>query len=375
MLTSPGLYVHLPWCIQKCPYCDFNSHAVRDTPPFRDYTDTVIADLIHQIERFEPPAFASVFFGGGTPSLFEPEQIDRILDTAARTAGIENNAEITLEANPGAIEHGSFAGYRSAGVNRVSLGVQSFGAEQLKRLGRIHSANDAHAAAASIRDAGIEQFNIDLMYGLPEQTIDMALSDIDIALELGPTHLSHYQLTIEPNTLFAVKTPKLPDHETCYEMQLACQQSLANAGYEHYEISAYAQPNCMGRHNLNYWNYGDYLGVGAGAHGKVTQKGRTVRTQKHKHPTRYMSEPLTIDESTPDSAEQCFEFMLNRLRLKSPIPAEQIRLHDWLNTPESRKRFEQAEQRGLLTRLADGGWSKTALGERFLNDVQEIFLP
>ncbi len=375
MLPAPGLYVHLPWCVKKCPYCDFNSHAVKDTPPYAEYADAVCADLKHQIGKWSPDAFGSVFLGGGTPSLFSPDHIGRILDTASRSAGIRSNAEITLEANPGAIEHGSFAGYRRAGVNRISLGVQSFGEHQLKALGRVHSADEAHRAIESIQGAGFEQVNIDLMYGLPDQNPDMALEDIETAIGLGPTHLSHYQLTIEPNTLFAVKTPQLPDSEECFDMQQQCQQRLASAGFRQYEVSAYAKTGCAGQHNLNYWRYGDYLGVGAGAHGKITLDARSSRTQKPKHPAQYLRDPLemTIVESSP--SEHLFEFMLNRLRLNEPIDKNEMESLWWLANPESLARFRLAEERGLMICDTAGAWSRSPLGERFLNDLQEIFLP
>ncbi len=367
--------MHLPWCIKKCPYCDFNSHAVRDTPPYEDYTDAICSDLEHQMNEFGPDAFSSVFFGGGTPSLFTPKHIGHILETAARGAGISSDAEITLEANPGAIEHGSFSGYLHAGVNRISLGIQSFGETQLRVLGRVHSADEARRAVESIHSAGFKQLNVDLMYGLPQQTTAMALDDIQTAIGLSPTHLSHYQLTIEPNTLFAVRTPELPDVETCFDMQQQCQQALATAGFGQYEVSAYAKPDCRGRHNLNYWNYGDYLGVGAGAHGKISIDTRTSRTQKPKHPAQYLQNPLTLTTTESSRAEHLFEFMLNRLRLNEPITADEMESSWWLNEPESLARFSLAEERGLLSRMACGGWSKTDLGERFLNDVQEIFLP
>ncbi|MFK8029215.1 MAG: radical SAM family heme chaperone HemW [Gammaproteobacteria bacterium] len=375
MLPSPGLYVHLPWCVKKCPYCDFNSHAVRGKPPFEDYTDAVCADLEHQAGVYEPEPFGSVFFGGGTPSLFEPEHIERILNTAQKRVGIADSAEITLEANPGAIEHGSFKGYRSAGVNRISLGVQSFSTDQLRVLGRVHSADDAHKAAEAIHQADIPELNIDLMYGLPNQTQAMALADVDVALSLLPTHLSHYQLTIEPNTLFAVKAPELPDNETCFAMQEACQSKLDKAGFRQYEVSAYAREGFSGKHNVNYWTYGDYLGVGAGAHGKITTGTRVERTLKPKHPNQYLQDPLLVKTNSSSPEECLFEYMLNRLRLNAPIaPNDQIGSH-WLKSADGAAKLDQAKALGLMEINTDGSWSKTALGSQFLNDLQEIFLP
>ncbi len=400
MEPAPGLYVHLPWCVKKCPYCDFNSHAVRDTPPYADYVAAVCADLEHQAGLYAPQPFGSIFFGGGTPSLFQPEHIERILLTAQQSVGVLGDAEITLEANPGAIEHGSFKGYQAAGVTRISLGIQSFEQAKLTALGRVHSVSDAYLAVEAIHQANIAELNIDLMYGLPQQSVAESLSDINTAVSLGPTHISHYQLTIEPNTLFAVRTPTLPDGETCFDMQVDCQSALSESGFNQYEVSAYAKPGFEGNHNLNYWKYGDYLGVGAGAHGKVTVQddaaklataGKTVdktvepstgqatkrtrRTQKPKHPAQYLQDPLAL--VTTDSSEQecVFEFMLNRLRLNTGVTGAELAPFPWLKSRESQARFAAAVERGLLKINSDGGWSKTALGSRFLNDLQEVFLP
>lgn len=374
MLRSPGLYVHLPWCIKKCPYCDFNSHAVRDTPPFADYTEAVIADLEHQIRTYAPDPFGSVFFGGGTPSLFAPEHIGRIL-TAASKAGIEDGAEITLEANPGAIEHGSFRAYRQVGVNRISLGVQSFAPARLTALGRVHSDHEARQAIVAIHKAGISELNIDLMYGLPDQSVEEALGDVLEALSYEPTHVSHYQLTLEPNTLFAAKPPTLPDDDACFAMQQSCQNALAEAGLGQYEVSAYARENFEGNHNLNYWRFGDYLGVGAGAHGKVTEGEVLVRTVKAKHPAQYLQDPLAVTLTHPGTEDQLFEFMLNRLRLNQPISWREQQAHSVFATPEMSHKIRRAHTLGLMETTDDGDWSKTALGYRFLNDLQEIFLP
>ncbi len=396
MLPRPGLYVHLPWCVKKCPYCDFNSHAVRDSPPYTDYVGAVCADIEHQTSLFHPEPFASIFFGGGTPSLFQPDHIERIISTATNTTGILPDAEITLEANPGAIEHGSFAGYRDAGVTRISLGVQSFDQNKLKALGRVHSVDDAHRAVEAIHQSGIEELNIDLMYGLPDQSLEQAVHDTMTAISLNPTHISHYQLTIEPNTLFAVKTPVLPNEETCFDMQTDCQSILKQAGFNQYEVSAYARPGFEGNHNINYWKYGDYLGVGAGAHGKVTldnpesaannlrnQKNTsaetaspiTRRTQKPKHPAQYLLNPLSLVTTDSTNEECLFEFMLNRLRLNAPMSNAELELFQWFKTQKCQSLFASALERGLLQTDSDGSWSKTALGSRFLNDLQEVFLP
>ncbi|MEM7083383.1 MAG: radical SAM family heme chaperone HemW [Pseudomonadota bacterium] len=374
MRRLPGLYVHLPWCIRKCPYCDFNSHAVRGTPPYDDYTAALCADLEHQAGRFAPSPFGSVFFGGGTPSLFDAPFIERVLDTAARVVGIEADAEITLEANPGAIEHGRFSDYRTAGVNRISLGVQSFATEQLARLGRIHSADEARRAVVAVQEAGFPELNLDLMYALPEQTLDMALTDIDTAIALAPTHLSHYQLTLEPNTMFALRPPKLPNDQASFDMQNECQNRLADNGFTQYEVSAYTRAE-PGRHNLNYWTFGDYLGIGAGAHGKISQAGQTHRTHKPKHPKQYLLEPTAITLETSSEDDVLFEFMLNRLRLNSTITTEELNAIDGYAEGQFGAKFDRASSKKLLIQQPDGGWSKTALGTRFLNDLQEIFLP
>ncbi|MET0935392.1 MAG: radical SAM family heme chaperone HemW, partial [Luteibacter sp.] len=269
-----SLYVHMPWCVRKCPYCDFNSHGVRGTPAYADYVDVLLADLDADLRDFGAAIgnrpVTSVFFGGGTPSLFAPELVGRFLDGARERIAFTGDAEITLETNPGTVEHGRFDGYLAAGVNRISFGVQSFDNDKLHRLGRIHSAHEAADAVRQAQDAGIENINIDLMYALPEQTLEGALDDVDKAIALRPTHVSHYQLTLEPNTAFAANPPPLPDDDAAWAIQEACEERLAAGGYGQYEVSAYAAPGRRCAHNLNYWRFGDYLGIGAGAHGKIS---------------------------------------------------------------------------------------------------------
>ena len=287
MLVTPplSLYVHLPWCVRKCPYCDFNSHEQRGALQFDAYVDALIADLDFDLPLAWGRTVHSVFFGGGTPSLFPPAAIDRFLQQASARLRFAPDVEVTLETNPGTVEHGPFAGYRAAGVNRLSFGVQSFDDGCLQRLGRIHSSGDAERAVKAAQDAGFDNLNLDLMYALPGQSLAMALADVDRAIALQPTHLSHYQLTLEPNTVFAVRTPAgLPDEDAAWDMQEACQARLADAGFAQYEVSAYARAGRQCRHNLNYWQFGDYLGIGAGAHGKLSFAHRIVRQVRHREP-------------------------------------------------------------------------------------------
>src|SRR6201996_4529272 len=279
-----SLYVHMPWCVKKCPYCDFNSHGLRnEPPPYAAYIDVLLADLDADLRDFGAAVHGrgvhSIFFGGGTPSLFAPELIDRFLEGVRARLPLAADAEITLETNPGTVEHGRFDGYLSAGVNRLSFGIQSFDDAKLRRLGRIHSASEAEAAVKSAQDAGYANINLDLMYALPEQTQEGALDDVAPALAMQPPHISHSQLTREPNTAFAATPPPLPDDDHAWAMQEACEQQLGAAGYRQYEVSAYAQPDRRCAHNLNYWRFGDYLGIGAGAHGKITDvaAGQVIR--------------------------------------------------------------------------------------------------
>jgi putative oxygen-independent coproporphyrinogen III oxidase len=379
-----SLYIHMPWCVKKCPYCDFNSHGLRsEPPPYADYIDVLLADLDADIRDFaaalEGRSISSVFFGGGTPSLFAPELIDRLLEGMRERLPLSSAAEITLETNPGTVEHGRFDGYLAAGVNRISFGVQSFDDDKLQRLGRIHSAVEAEAAVKSAQDAGYANINLDLMYALPQQTLDGALADVARAVALGPTHISHYQLTLEPNTAFAANPPPLPDDDHAWAMQEACEQRLADAGYGQYEISAYAQADRRCAHNLNYWRFGDYLGIGAGAHGKLSdaRTGRIRRRWKTRHPRGYMHSPGSTarigGDSVIEPAELPFEFMLNALRLIDGVPMSHFTERTGLQLSTIAAALADARQRDWL-RADPARLHTTALGQRFLNDVIALFL-
>lgn len=324
-LAAPplGVYVHLPWCVRKCPYCDFNSHARHPTlVPEAAYVEALTADLRQDLALLDAPRpVHSVFFGGGTPSLFTPEAIAELIAMLRRHLPFAPDAEITMEANPGTFEQARFAGYRAAGVNRLSVGIQSFNDAHLQILGRIHSAGEAIAAVRAARELGFAHLNLDLMYGLPGQTPDEALADLAQAIALAPDHISHYQLTLEPNTPFAQRPPVLPAEATIGRMERRCRTHLARAGFRRYEVSAFARPGGACRHNLNYWTFGDYLGIGAGAHGKLTDaaRGQVLRTRKHSHPQRYLAsaagaERLAEQHHVPPRA-LTLEFLMNALRL------------------------------------------------------------
>jgi len=385
LLAPPlSLYVHMPWCVKKCPYCDFNSHGLRsEPPPYDAYTDLLLVDLDADLADFgaavQGRPIVSVFFGGGTPSLFAPELIARFLDGARARLPFADDCEVTLETNPGTVEHGRFDGYLAAGVNRISFGVQSFDDDKLRRLGRIHSAAEAETAVKSAQDAGYTNINLDLMYALPQQTLDGALADVESAIALQPTHISHYQLTLEPNTAFAANPPPLPDDDHAWAMQEACEQRLAAAGYGQYEISAYAQPGRRCVHNLNYWRFGDYLGVGAGAHGKWSDaaSGQVHRRWKTRLPRAYLEacgSPARIGgDSLVSAAELPFEYMLNALRLVDGVPLTDFAERTGLPAGRIATALAAARQRGWLQDNAHQ-LHTTALGQRFLNDVIANFL-
>ena len=381
-LVAPdlALYVHVPWCVQKCPYCDFNSHARSGVLPESEYVDALLADLGRDAPGAAGRPVLSVFIGGGTPSLFAAESIAALLAGVRARVALADDAEITLEANPGTVEHGRFAGYRDAGVTRISLGAQSFGARQLALLGRIHAASDTAVAVAELHAAGIQNFNLDLMYALPEQTLEGALADLATAAAFAPPHLSRYQLMLEPGTVFHARPPVLPDEALVDEMQDAGDARLAALGYRRYEVSAWARPGSECRHNLNYWRYGDYLGIGAGAHGKLTDPaaGRIVRTEKPKQPRAYMAATREMGPvgTRLDVAgrERPFEFMLNALRLDEGFRTADFEARTGLAGGSIEPALATAEGRGLLARIP-GGWRPTALGTRFLNDLQALFLP
>ncbi len=373
-----ALYVHMPWCVRKCPYCDFNSHAAPAQIPQREYIDALLADLDVDREWVPQRELLSIFFGGGTPSLFAPEYIGEFLEGVRARLPCAPDMEVTLETNPGTVERGRFAGYRDAGITRVSLGAQTFNAEQLQTLGRIHGAGEIHRAVDELRTAGLHNFNLDLMYGLPAQTQQQAVDDVAAAIALQPQHLSHYQLTLEPGTVFYHRPPPLPAHDETWEMQLACQALLAAHGYAQYEISGYAQPQYRCRHNLNYWQYGDYLGIGAGAHGKITVGERVVRTERVSSPREYLLRtPAQRLKEQRDigGADRAFEYMLNALRLREGFRLSQFQARTGLRADSIDAVLRRACAKGLLSQADTDQWQPTELGLRFLNELQEMFLP
>ncbi len=376
-LPPLALYVHIPWCIRKCPYCDFNSHEQRGALPETQYVDALIADLEGALPLIWGRRVTSVFFGGGTPSLFAPEAIDRILAAIRARVGLVPDAEVTLEANPGTFERLKFAGFRGAGVNRLSLGVQSFNPAHLRALGRVHDDTEARTAVAAALEI-FDNVNLDLMYALPGQTPDEAHADVAATLQFSPPHLSFYHLTIEPNTLFHRYPPRLPDEDTSAEIEDALEEALVAAGYAHYETSAFARPGLECRHNLNYWRFGDYLGIGAGAHSKLSFPERIVRQVRHKQPQQYLAAvargaPLA-EERELSRADVCFEFMLNALRLTEGFPVAKFAERTGFALAVVRRDLDAAERRGLIER-DHRHVRPTPLGRRFLNDLQAIFLP
>lgn len=375
-----SLYVHLPWCVRKCPYCDFNSHAVKGEIPADEYIDALLRDLERDLPLAWGRTVQSVFFGGGTPSLFSAAQVERMLSGLRGLLNIAPGAEVTLEANPGTTERDSFSAYREAGINRVSLGIQSFDDRMLQAIGRIHGRREVDRALDSISRSGIHNFNLDLMYALPGQSLEAALEDMRLALAAEPLHLSHYQLTLEPNTAFHAAPPQLPGEDLAWAMQEAGAGLLDAAGFGNYEISAWARPGQECRHNLNYWEYGDFLGIGAGAHGKITLgAGQEVRRRvKLRHPRAWMEAAMQGDALAEDRIvsppERIFEFFLNQSRLKGGIRKSQFSPRTGLPWSEVVDRVDLAVGKGLLedrgSRLAP-----TDVGWRFVNEIQAVFLP
>jgi oxygen-independent coproporphyrinogen-3 oxidase len=375
-----SLYVHLPWCVRKCPYCDFNSHSAGGDAPVSRYVDALLVDIEREATRAEDRDVETIFLGGGTPSLFPPDEIGRLLEGAAQQLSIPGDAEITMEANPGTIECGSPRGYRDAGITRISLGAQSFDDVSLQRLGRIHSSDDIRRSVAEVVAAGFDNFNLDLMHGLPRQTVEMAAADIHAALELGPAHISWYELTLEPNTVFHARPPSgLPDDDLAWAIQDTGAGLLAEAGFEQYEVSAWARPGRHCRHNLNYWQFGDYLAAGAGAHGKITSDGSVLRYGKVANPLQYMQMMEAGDHGAraevPGEADLLFEFMLNALRLADGFKEELFEARTGLGVDYLFEMAAEALADGLIERSGTGTWRPTALGKRFLNDLQAAFLP
>nr|WP_211169193.1 radical SAM family heme chaperone HemW [Aromatoleum toluvorans] len=379
-LASPpplALYVHYPWCVKKCPYCDFNSHAQRGGElPEAAYIDALLADLETALPQVWGRRVHSIFFGGGTPSLMSAQGLDRLLTGIRTLLPLDPLAEVTLEANPGTVEAQRFRDYRAAGVNRLSLGIQSFDDRHLAQLGRIHGGDEARRAIDTAL-AHFERVNLDLMYALPEQTLAEALADLDTALAFGVTHLSCYHLTLEPNTPFAHNPPPLPDDDLSADMQEAIEERLAGAGFRHYETSAFAQPGQECRHNLNYWTFGDYLGIGAGAHGKLSSHAGIVREMRHKHPTRYLEgaqrRDFVQERREVGAAELPFEFMMNALRLTGGFPRRLFADRTGLPFAAIEAELIEARQRGLVEVAADE-IRPTEQGRRFLNDLLTLFL-
>ena len=381
LTSSPplSLYIHIPWCVKKCPYCDFNSHESRNHNgeiPEYAYVDALIADLELATPKVWGRKIKSVFFGGGTPSLFSAQSIDRILSHVRMLTPLEFDAEITLEANPGTIDTANFLGYKQAGVNRLSLGIQSFNNDYLKALGRIHDSEQAFQAITLALNT-FEQVNCDIMYGLPNQSLKDAVQDAKTAVQLNPAHLSFYHLTLEPNTPFYRTPPSLPDDDTSCDMQIEIEALLAHHGYEHYETSAFAKKGKQAKHNLNYWQFGDYLGIGAGAHSKLSYHDKITREVRHKHPKAYMEKALQGNAMEREwiipKDELGFEFMMNALRLIEGVPIDLFQQRTGLNIHSLENALKKAQDKGLLV-IKQGNMRPTLLGQRFLNELLELFL-
>jgi putative oxygen-independent coproporphyrinogen III oxidase len=377
-LHSPplGLYVHLPWCVRKCPYCDFNSHQVRDGVPVKEYSTALIEDLEQDLPMVWGRTVSSTYFGGGTPSLFSASEIDQLISSFRARLTFIPGAEFTLEANPGTIERDSFSAYKDAGINRVSLGVQSFDNDSLKRIGRIHGREEVATSLDSLRRAGMENFNVDLMFGLPGQSHVQAIDDIKRAIDSDALHISHYQLTLEPNTAFAANPPKLPTDDKAFDMQLHAAELLQASGYEQYEISAWAKPGYESKHNLNYWRYGDFLGIGAGAHAKLSFAGEGVirRFSKRRHPSQYLAGDRVAEDRMIEGSERVFEYFLNQLRLREGFTREHFSSRTGLGWEEAKNGVEMAIESGWLEENGRR-FIHTEKGWRFVNDIQALFLP
>ena len=375
-LPPLALYIHIPWCVRKCPYCDFNSHAAGPTLPEQEYVDALLADLDADLSHVHGRQLSSIFFGGGTPSLFSAAALGRLLAGVEQRIGFAADIEITLEANPGTFEQAKFQAYRQLGINRLSIGVQSFQAAKLKALGRIHDGDEAIRAADMARAAGFDNFNLDLMHGLPDQSIEDALSDLRIAIAQQPTHLSWYQLTMEPNTVFWSQPPTLPEDDTLWDIQEAGQQLLAEHGYLQYEVSAYARAGHQARHNLNYWSFGDFIGIGAGAHGKLSHPdGRIVRTWKTRAPKDYLNPAKSFQagEKALTNDEMPFEFLMNALRLTEGVESRLYPERTGLPLDTLAEARREAEQSGLL-QVEPSRLAATERGQLFLNDLLQKFL-
>ncbi|MED7819909.1 MULTISPECIES: radical SAM family heme chaperone HemW [unclassified Francisella] len=375
--TQISIYIHFPWCVRKCPYCDFNSHAIKDDLFLSEqYYKQLIIDFNNHLEDLQDREVISIFIGGGTPSLFKPEYLNKVLDHINKNARLSNNCEITLEMNPGTVERGSILSYQDIGINRISLGVQSFQDEKLKILGRIHNTENVYNTIDEIKKSSVSNFNIDIMHGLPNQSFDDGIFDISEAIAMQPTHISWYQLTIEPNTLFAAKPPKLPNEETLENIEITGKKLLDNAGYRQYEISAYAKNNLQSKHNSNYWMFGDYIGIGAGAHSKITNlKTKEIkRSWKHKHPKIYtQAKNLIKDSIVVTKQDLIYEFMLNTLRLKNGFDLKIFEEQTFLPSSTIKEKLQTGLERGLLT-ISDSKIKPSDKGYLFLNDCINLFI-
>lgn len=375
-LPPLALYIHIPWCVRKCPYCDFNSHTASPVLPEQEYVDALLADLDQDLHAVYGRELTSIFFGGGTPSLFSAEALGRLLTGVEQRIPFADDIEITLEANPGTFEQEKFVAYRKLGINRLSIGIQSFQQEKLEALGRIHNGDEAVRAAGMARQAGFDNFNLDLMHGLPDQSLDDALSDLRQAIALKPTHISWYQLTLEPNTVFWNQPPVLPEDDTLWDIQEAGQALLAEHGYAQYEVSAYAQAGRPARHNLNYWSFGDFIGIGAGAHGKLSHPdGRIVRTWKTRLPKDYLNPAKSFQagEKSLSNDEMPFEFLMNALRLTAGVESRLYPERTGLSLDTLAEGRREAEQSGLL-QVEPSRLAATERGQLFLNDLLQQFL-
>lgn len=373
-LPPLSLYIHIPWCVQKCPYCDFNSHALKGEVPHDDYVAHLLADLDADLHLAAGRSVGTIFIGGGTPSLLSSEAMQNLLDGVRARLPLDASAEITMEANPGTVEADRFSGYQRAGVNRISIGVQSFDAQKLERLGRIHGPEEAKRAAHLATGLNLRSFNLDLMHGLPDQTLEEALDDLRQAIALNPPHLSWYQLTIEPNTMYASRPPTLPDDDALWDIFEQGDQLLTAAGYQQYETSAYAKPGYQCQHNLNYWRFGDYLGIGCGAHGKLTQPdGQILRTVKTKHPRGYMQGRYMDKQHPVETEDLPFEFFMNRFRLLEAAPRDEFGLYTGLDESVIRAQLDEAISKEYLLET-EKHWQITRKGKLFLNSLLELFL-
>ncbi|CUU25159.1 Oxygen-independent coproporphyrinogen-III oxidase-like protein YggW [Duffyella gerundensis] len=373
-LPPLSLYIHIPWCVQKCPYCDFNSHALKGEVPHEEYVRHLLADLDNDVALTAGREVSTIFIGGGTPSLLSSEAMQLLLDGVRARLPLATDAEITMEANPGTVEADRFSGYQRAGVNRISIGVQSFSPQKLQRLGRIHGPEEAIRAAHLAAGLGLRSFNLDLMHGLPDQSLAEALDDLKQAIALNPPHLSWYQLTIEPNTLFGSRPPVLPDDDSLWDIFEQGDALLRAAGYQQYETSAYAKPGYRCEHNLNYWRFGDYLGVGCGAHGKLTQPDGTIlRTVKTRHPRGFMAGNYQEKQFAVADHDKPFEYFMNRFRLLEAMPRDEFSRYTGLPVAIIRPQIDCALEKGYITE-SEQSWQITEQGKLFLNSLLELFL-